>query len=235
LDKKPVSIVYDNYAKYRIFAIDMCGRISFSDSSTTAKKLGVLELDSPREGDVNAFAFKGSYVFGLVDKAPEKLREFHWPLVPGWCTSYPAYQTHNARSEDMAEKASYKHLLGNRHCVIEKRPFHFSMADGDLMLLAGLWDYNTKLDAPVLSCTVITREPNQIIGEVHNRMPVILTRLQMDIWLNTTLSYAERAEVLQPIENSALLKVEIGKSINKAANKSGDWFKGPDEKPICLF
>jgi putative SOS response-associated peptidase YedK len=140
-----------------------------------------------------------------------------------------------------------KHMLGNRHCVIaidgfyeweqtkEKRPFHFSMADGDLMLLAGLWDYNTKLDTPVLSCTVITREPNQIIGEVHNRMPVILTRSQMDIWLNTTLSYAERAEVLQPIENSALLKVEIGKSINKAANKSGDWFKGPDEKPICLF
>jgi putative SOS response-associated peptidase YedK len=225
----------------------MCGRINFSDSTSTAKKLGVADLDSPRAGDVNTFAFKGTLIFGLADKAPEKLREFHWPLVPSWCNDYPAFNTTNARSEDMAEKAAYKHLLGKRHCIVaidgfyewerggQKRPFYFSMANSDLMLCAGLWDYNTRLDEPVLSCTIITREPNEVIGEVHNRMPVILTREQMAVWLDTTLSYPERAQVLQPIENSALLKVEIGKSVNKADNKSGNWFDGPDENEPCLF
>jgi putative SOS response-associated peptidase YedK len=225
----------------------MCGRITFSSSARTAKILSVKDSDTPRDGDVNAFAFKGTYIFGLADKAPDTLRHFHWPLIPSWCNEYPAFNTINARSEDMAEKAAYKHLLGTRHCIVaidgfyewerggNKLPYYFSMADGDLMLLAGLWDYNTRLDEPVLSCTVITREPNQIIGEVHNRMPVILTREQTKLWLNTQLTFAERAEVLQPIENSALLKVAIGKSVNKAANKSGDWFNGPGESMPCLF
>jgi putative SOS response-associated peptidase YedK len=225
----------------------MCGRITFPGSTETAKRLGVKDSDTPRNGDVNAFAFKGTYVFGLADRAPDTLRHFHWPLVPAWTSTYPEFQTHNARSEDMAEKASYKHLLGKRHCIVaiegfyewertkEKTPWYFSMADGSLMLLAGLWDYNTRLDEPLLSCTVITREPNQIIGEVHNRMPVILTKEQAGVWLNTALPYNERATVLQPIENSALLKVAIAKSVNKADNKSGDWFNGPDETPLCLF
>ena len=225
----------------------MCGRVTFSSSTETAKALGVKDSDTAREGDVNAFAFKGTYIFGLADKAPDTLRHFHWPLVPSWCTEYPAFNTINARSEDMAEKPAYKHLLGKRHCIIaingfyewertrEKRPFYFSMANGKPMLLAGLWDYNTRLDEPILSCTVITREPNQIIGEVHNRMPVILTPEQASTWLDTQLPYLSRAEVLQPIENSALLKVEINKSVNKAANKSADWFKGPGESKACLF
>ncbi|WP_345951830.1 SOS response-associated peptidase [Mucilaginibacter sp. PAMB04274] len=225
----------------------MCGRINFGSSTETAKRLGVKDGEPARSGDMNAFACKGTYIFGLVDKAPDTLRHFHWPLVPAWCNAYPEYHTHNARSEDMGQKPAFKHLLGKRHCIIAidgfyewertgtKTPYYFSMADGSLMLLAGLWDYNTRLDTPLLSCTVITREPNQMVGEVHNRMPVILTRSEADVWLNTQLSYPERAEVLKPIENSALLKVEISKSINKADNKSGDWFKGPDVKPLSLF
>jgi len=225
----------------------MCGRVTFPGSTETAERLGVNDSDTPREGDVNAFAFKGTYIFGLADKAPDTLRHFHWPLVPSWCNEYPAFSTINARSEDMAEKPAYKHLLGKRHCIVaiegfyewertgDKRPYYFSMANGSLMLLAGLWDYNTRLAEPVLSCTVITREPNQIIGEVHNRMPVILTSEQANTWLETQLPYRTRAEVLQPIENSALLKLEIGKSVNKAGNKSADWFNGPDKSELCLF
>lgn len=225
----------------------MCGRVNYASSTETARRLGVKDSEIAREGDVNAFAFKGTYIFGLADKAPQTLRHFHWPLVPSWCNEYPAFNSINARSEDMAEKPAYKHLLGKRHCVIaiegfyewertgQKRPFYFSMANGSLMLLAGLWDYNTRLDEPVLSCTVITREPNEIISEVHNRMPVILTPEQAKLWLDVEMPYSSRAEVLQPIENSALLKLEIGKSVNKAANKTADWFNGPDKGELCLF
>ena len=224
----------------------MCGRVEYGSSSETAKRLGVKDSDTPREGDNNAFPYKGTFLFGLADRAPDTLRHFHWPLVPSSCTEYPTYNTSNARSEDMHTKSSYQPLLGKRHCIIavegfyewerkgNKTPYYFSMADGSLMRYAGLWDYNTKLGDPILSCTIITREPNEIIGEVHDRMPVILTDEQVDIWLNTNLPYEERAKVLQPIENSALLKKEVGKSVNKAGNKSGDWFDKSDED-TCLF
>ncbi len=226
----------------------MCGRVEFSNSAVVAERLGVKDSDVAREGDNNAFPYKGTFLFGLVDKAPDVLRHLHWPLIPSWCTTYPEYQTSNARSEDMHNKASFKHLLGQRHCVIavdgfyewkgkgkDKVPYHFSMADGSMMMYAGLWDYNTKLEGPVLSCTIITREPNEIIGEIHDRMPVILTPEQVKIWLNRKLPYSERAKVLQPIENSALIRRVVGKSVNGAGNKSGDWFDAKDEDGTCLF
>lgn len=223
----------------------MCGRVIYSSSAEIAEKLGIADSNTPRPGDVNAFPYKGTYVFGIVDKKQDQLMHMHWPLIPSWCKETPKFSTSNARSESMEDTSSYRHLLGKRHCVVvvdgfyewertgEKNPYFFSMADGSQMKYAGLWDYNAKLDAPVLSCTIITRAPNEIIGQVHDRMPVILTDEQVKIWLDTTLSYEERRKVLQPIENSALLKRIISKSVNKAANKSGDWFNGPGED--CLF
>lgn len=222
----------------------MCGRVVYDSSANVAKKLGIADSAIPREGDINAFPYKGTYLFGVVDKKQDQLMHLHWPLVPSWSKEYPKYNTSNARSEDMHNKPAYQHLLGKRHCVIyvngfyewerkgEKNPYYFSMADGSQMKYAGLWDYNKNLEVPILSCTIITREPNEIIGEVHDRMPVILTDEQVKIWLNTSLSYEERSKVLQPIENSALLKRVVGKGVNKAGNKSGDWFG--DDNP-CLF
>jgi putative SOS response-associated peptidase YedK len=226
----------------------MCGRVEFSSSSVVAERLGVKDSVVGREGDNNAVPYKGTFLFGLVDKAPDTLRHFHWPLIPSWCAEYPAYNTSNARSEDMHTKPAYKHLLGKRHCVIavdgfyewkrkgkDRTPYHFSMADGSMMMYAGLWDYNTKLDPPVLSCTIITREPNEIIGEIHDRMPVILTPDQVKLWLDRELSFTERSKVLEPIENSALLRRVVGESVNKAGNKSGDWFNTPGTDDACVF
>jgi putative SOS response-associated peptidase YedK len=221
----------------------MCGRVDSGSSADTAKRLGVKDSDTARDADNNAFPYKGTYLFGIVDKKPDELMHLAWPLVPGWSKEIPKYNTSNARSEDMHDKPAYRHLLGKRHGIVavngfyewertgEKRPYYFTMADGSQMKYAVLWDWNTHLQ--ILSCTIITREPNEIIGEVHDRMPVILTDEQVKIWLDTTLPYEERKKVLLPIENSALLKREVQKTVNKAGNKSGDWFNDPDKE--CLF
>jgi len=223
----------------------MCGRVVYGSSASIAEKLGVKDSETPREGDLNAFPYGGTYLFGIVDRKPDTLMHMHWPLIPSFAHEQPKYNTSNARSEDMHEKASYKNLLGKRHCIIsvdgfyewertgDKNPYYFSMADGSQMKYAGLYDYNTKIGDPVLSCTIITREPNEIVGEIHNRMPVILTDDQIKIWLDMSLSYQERKKVLIPIENSALLRRVIDKSVNKAGNKSGDWFG--EEGASCLF
>jgi putative SOS response-associated peptidase YedK len=35
---------------------------------------------------------------------------------------------------------------------------------------------------PILSFTIVTCEPNQMLAELHNRMPVILPREHYDAW-----------------------------------------------------
>jgi putative SOS response-associated peptidase YedK len=51
--------------------------------------------------------------------------------------------------------------------------------------MAGLW---AKWKSPtsgeeVLSCTILTRGPNQAMGELHDRMPVILGENDWPKWL----------------------------------------------------
>ena len=57
-----------------------------------------------------------------------------------------------------------------------KQPYAIAMADDAQMVMAGLW---AKWKSPangeeVLSCTVLTCGPNKAMGELHDRMPVIL-------------------------------------------------------------
>ena len=206
----------------------MCGRLEYDNSNEVAKRLGVNDNGPSRDGDKNAPPHNGRYVFGIRDNKRDELTHFHWPLVPSWEKGFPKYNTSNAMSEDMHNRASYKQLLGKRHCIIVVNAFYewkrtpkgktgqafkFTMADGSQMKYAGLWDYNHALN--LISCTIITREPNEIIGEVHDRMPVILTDEQVNVWLNTAIPYEERAKVLVPIENSYLLRREVGKSVGK--------------------
>jgi putative SOS response-associated peptidase YedK len=58
----------------------------------------------------------------------------------------------------------------------EKQPYAVAMADGDQMVMAGLWEEwnDKKTGERVRSCTIITCRPNAVIGTLHDRMPVIL-------------------------------------------------------------
>jgi putative SOS response-associated peptidase YedK len=66
----------------------------------------------------------------------------------------------------------------------EKQPYAIAMADDGQMVMAGLW---AKWESPkgeeVLSCTVLTSPANKIIGELHDRMPVILPESEWPKWL----------------------------------------------------
>ena len=53
----------------------------------------------------------------------------------------------------------------------EKQPYAIAMADDGQMVMAGLWArWKSPRGEEILSCTVITCEPNQFLGELHNRI-----------------------------------------------------------------
>ena len=60
-----------------------------------------------------------------------------------------------------------------------------AMADNAQMVMAGLW---AKWKSPasgeeVLGCTILTCGPNRAMGELHDRMPVILAEIDWPKWL----------------------------------------------------
>jgi putative SOS response-associated peptidase YedK len=59
------------------------------------------------------------------------------------------------------------------------------MADDTQMVMAGLWAKwkSSTSGEEVLSCTILTCEPNNAMGELHDRMPVILAENDWPKWL----------------------------------------------------
>lgn len=108
----------------------------------------------------------------------------------------------NARSETLREKPSFRGLVQSRRCIVpisgffewqavdgqrQKRPWYLSRADGDPMLLAGLWDTWSAEGSELDSFAILTRAPDSFMEPIHDRMPVILEPDSAPDWINGSL------------------------------------------------
>lgn len=54
---------------------------------------------------------------------------------------------------------------------------------------AGLWEYwQDPQGQEITSCAIITTSPNEVVGQIHNRMPVILSRESERVWLDSSIT-----------------------------------------------
>ena len=67
----------------------------------------------------------------------------------------------------------------------KKRPFYITRKDGRPFGFAGLWElWERPAVGPIESCTVITTDSNELLHDIHDRMPVILPEDAYDRWLD---------------------------------------------------
>jgi len=57
-------------------------------------------------------------------------------------------------------------------------------ADRELISLAGLHEYWRNGDDIILSYTILTTQPNELLAPIHNRMPVIIGDDELEEWLD---------------------------------------------------
>jgi len=122
-----------------------------------------------------------------------------WGLVPYWAKDLKiGFSTINAMAETIDTKPAFREAFRRRRCLVAidafyewkkldaktKQPYAISLNGGGLMALAGLWE-NWKSPAGewTRTFTIVTTTPNQLCGELHNRMPVILPPQAWPMWL----------------------------------------------------
>ena len=139
---------------------------------------------------------------------PEPVRRLEaarWGLVPSFAKDPKAGPPlFNARSEDVAEKASFRNAVKKRRAIVpatgyyewrvigdRKIPYFISLPGDELMLFAGLYEWwrnpaaaDEAPDKWLLSATVVTRASAASLSDIHDRMPVFLDSDLVEEWLD---------------------------------------------------
>lgn len=178
----------------------MCGRFTIMlEPEELRQQLELGEL--PVEFAPNNNVSPGQAVPVVINPVTRDVEMFKWGLVPRW-TKDPkiGYKMFNARAETISEKPSFRIPFLRQRCLIlangfyewkiesdHKYPFLFTLKERKPFTFAGLWDsWRDKEGIELRSCTIITIEPNSLMVEYHNRMPVILGETTRWKWLENT-------------------------------------------------
>ncbi|HXO95833.1 MAG TPA: SOS response-associated peptidase [Chthoniobacterales bacterium] len=93
------------------------------------------------------------------------------------------------KPSNAASAQSFRSAFKKRRCLIPadgfyewkkviggKIPYSIEMKDDSPFVFAGLWEgwQNPETQEWLRTCAVITGQPNELVAEIHTRMPVIL-------------------------------------------------------------
>ncbi|MBN1337673.1 MAG: SOS response-associated peptidase [Bacteroidales bacterium] len=175
----------------------MCGRFSFSPLAKIIEDRFDVKVDaSVYRPKYNCAPTQNLAV--ITNREPEKLSFLRWGLIPFWAKD-PSIGNRliNARAETIEEKASFKNSFRKKRCLVlsdsfyewktsgrQKIPYRIKMSDDGLFAMAGIWDsWKNEGGDYTHSFSIITTTPNELMKEIHTRMPVILDPGNEKRWL----------------------------------------------------
>ena len=216
----------------------MCGRFSLGGTVRVGQ---LFDLPNWPETPPRYNIAPGQDVPAVIrnrETAARESRLFRWGLVPFWAKD-PTIGNRliNARAETVAAKPAFRRPLRERRCLIladgfyeweqcgrRKQPWYIRMRDSRPFAFAGLWDrWQLASDEPIETCAIVTTEPNEVIGRVHNRMPAILSPEAYGLWLDPTFQDVEGVQaVLRPFPAEEMVAFPVGTQVNSPVHDSPD-------------
>ncbi|MEN2768251.1 SOS response-associated peptidase [Ornithinibacillus xuwenensis] len=176
----------------------------------------------------------GQNVLAIIHDGKEKRAGYlRWGLVPSWANDEKiGYKMINARSESAHEKPSFKGLMSRKRCLIvadsfyewqrindQKIPKRIHLKDRKLFAFAGLWDKWQHTYKALFTCTILTKEANPFMQEIHHRMPIILPKDKEDDWIAPSRMEPQEAQAfLEQIDPDDLTAYSVSSYVNAAKN-----------------
>ena len=167
----------------------MCGRYHFSAEQSTEilkiiqevqDKCGAAAAKAIRQGEITP-GCKMPVLIG-VETGPT-------PELLVWGFRTPKSLLINTRAETALEKPTFAESARRRHCVVpstgfyewdrDRRKYRFSMPGAQELYMAGIYDVRGGI--PCYS--ILTTAANESMRGVHDRMPLVLEREQVEAWL----------------------------------------------------
>ncbi len=197
----------------------MCGRYGFGNPARLATLPFDVSLpDLPARFNV----MPSSAVPLVVETARGRGAGFaKWGLVPHWATD-PAIGNRlaNARGDSVADKPSFREAFRKRRGLMPadlfyewqviagqkaRQPWCLRLPDAAPFAFGALWERwrpkrpdGDAAQAPLVTCTIITTEPNASVAPIHDRMPLIIAPADYAEWLDPATPPARAMALVRP-------------------------------------
>lgn len=208
----------------------MCGRFSLTtDEAILNERFKLVGGIEPYVARYNCAPTQNLAV--ITAEHPRRLSFFRWGLIPFWAKDEKiGSRMINARAESIEEKPSYKNAFRQRRCLVPadgfyewkskngKTPYRIILNGQLPFAMAGIWEtWKNPGGKSVYSFSIITTEANQLIKNIHDRMPVILAADSEESWLSGN-DPEEIRGLLKPFDPNHMKAYEVSKLVNSPRN-----------------
>lgn len=219
----------------------MCGR--FTLTATFTEIIDRFDIEAAIQAELYAPNFNAapsqSVLAVINDGKRNRLGYLKWGLIPSWSKDTKiGHKMINARAETLAEKPSFREAYKKRRCIIiadsfyewkrhedkTKTPMRIKLKSGDLFAMAGIWEqWKSPNGESIFTCSVITTKPNELVTEIHNRMPAILEQKNEKKWLDPAITNTDFLDtLLTPLSSEHMETYEVSSLVNSPKNNSID-------------
>lgn len=212
----------------------MCGRYSLTSPPEVIKERFKL-LWSP---EISAhYNIAPSQMIPVVRNSVRgrEIAILKWGLIPSWAKDAAiASKLINARAETLAEKPSFRNAYKKRRCLIPansffewktlgkgKQPYCIGLLDQELFGMAGLWEHWVNpVGEAVQTCTIITTAANELVGQLHERMPLIIQPGDYEAWLD--VANPKTDDLLKPFPSEQMRYYPVSVRVNNVCNDDAE-------------
>ncbi|MGK7376667.1 SOS response-associated peptidase [Planococcus sp. 1R117A] len=215
----------------------MCGRYSlYADYSVILERFDIDEVTFGEEEYSESYNIAPSQqVVAVVnDGTKNRLGFLKWGLVPPWAKDEKiGYKMINARAETAAEKPSFRNAFKKKRCLVVadsfyewkrtddgKTPMRIKLKSDEPFAFAALWEsWKSPEGKTVNTCSILTTKANELMGSIHDRMPVILSKEAEKVWLDPKVQDEEvLGNLLKPFDSAQLEAYEVSDAVNSPKN-----------------
>jgi len=180
-----------------------------------------------------------------------ELRVVRWGLVPSWAKEASiGGRMINARAETVAVKPAYRRAFAKRRCILpadgyyewqpvsdggkkRKQPYFIYRTDGGALAFAGIYELWRDESVPddherawLWTAAIITTQATDDVGQIHDRMPMVITREHWADWLDpANTEPGQLHAAMLPAMAGGLTSHPVSMAVNTVRNNGPELIK----------
>jgi len=209
----------------------MCGRFTlYTTAEALAERFQAqlpLELYTPTYNAAPSQAH-----LTILSANPQEMALSAWGFVPSWADGKPDVKPLiNARAETVAQKPFFREAFKKKRCLVladgfyewrrtklGKVPYRITLKSAVPFAFAGIWSQVHNANGqPQTTFAIITTEANELMAQLHTRMPVILRPQDEAHWLEQDLPVEAAQELLVPYPADLMTAYAVSPRVNSPA------------------